>query len=138
MLASPDFIDRLLRSSVCTNCMDFRGLAFVLWAVFFAPAVLALNALGWALRPARVWPSWLALAVDRAILGLIVDSLLRVVRRQWGSYRSAPSVPVQILQSLLVLVSDLVSLRLLVLLVTCAGRKFDIGSRVRPRQGREP
>ena len=138
MLALPDFIDRLLRPSLCTTCLDFRGLAFVLWAIFFAPAVLALFAGAWALRPDRVWPSWLALTVDLVILGLIAYSLWRAVTGQWASYPSAPSVPVQILQGLLVLVSDLVSLRLLALLVTSAYRSFDMASRGRPRQGPEP
>jgi hypothetical protein len=116
VLASPDFIDRLVRPTICAHCWDFRGLAFVLWVVFFTPPALALLAVAWALRPGRTWPAWLALAVDLVVLGLIAYSFLLVVTGNGGT--SDYSLPlVQLLQALLVLVSDLVSLVLVVLLV---------------------
>src|SRR5260370_18463831 len=117
MLASPDFIDRLLRPTICTGCWDFRGLAFVLWIVFFTAAALALMVVAWALRHGRIWPSWLALAVDLVVLGLTAYSLVLAVTGHWGTYDYAPPVPVQILQAFLVLVSDLLSLLLLVRLL---------------------
>ena len=120
MLASPDFIDRLLRPTICTGCLDFRGLAFVLWAVFFTPAALALVAVAWALRLDRIWLSWLALVVELVLLGLIAYSLLLAVTGHWATYDYAPPVSVQMLQALLVFVPDLLSLLLLVLLLNAA------------------
>jgi hypothetical protein len=120
MLASPDYIDRLVRPTICPDCFDFRGLAFSLWVMFFAPIALAIVAVAWALRPGRIWLAWLALAVDLLILGLIAYSLVVAVRGHWGTYAYAPAVPVQMLQALLVFVSDLVSLILLVLLLNAA------------------
>jgi hypothetical protein len=116
LFAAPDFIDRLVRPTICTGCWDFRGLAFIVWVVFFAPVVLLLLAAAWALRPDRIWPSWLALVVDLAVLGLISYSVLLVVTGNGGTSDYAPPW-VQILQALLVLVSDLVSLLFLILLV---------------------
>jgi len=120
VLASPDYIDRLVRPTICAHCWDFRGLAFVIWVVFFTPPALALLAVAWALRPGRIWPSWLALAVDLAVLGLVAYGLLLAVTGQYGTYHSAPTAAVQLLQALLVLGSDLVSLLLLVLLLNAS------------------
>ena len=119
MLASPDFTDRLLRPTLCTHCWDFRGLAFFLWVVFFTPPALALLGVAWALRPGRIWPSWLALSVDLVVLGLIAYSFLLVVTGHGGTSEYAPPL-LQLLQALLVFVSDLVSLLLLVLLLNAA------------------
>jgi hypothetical protein len=120
VLASPDFIDRLLRPTICTRCLDFRGLDFIILAVFLTPIALALLAAAWALRADRTWPSWLALAVDLVVLGLIAYSLLVAVAGHWATYDAAPPLPVQILQALLVLTSDLVSLVFLGRLVNAA------------------
>ena len=120
MLASPDFIDRLLRPTTCAACLDFRGLAFVLWAVFLTPGALVLLAVAWALRLGRIWPSWVALAVDLVVLGLIAYGLLMAVTGRWGTYDYGPPVAIEMLQALLVLLSDLVSLLLVVLLLNAA------------------
>jgi hypothetical protein len=120
LLASPDFIDRLLRPTICAGCWDFRGLAFVLLAIFFTPAALALLAVAWALRPDRIWPSWPALAVDLVVLGLVAYSLLLIVAGQGATYDYGPPAFVQMLQALLVLVSDLASLLLVVLHLNAA------------------
>lgn len=119
LLASPDFVDRLVRPTICAHCWDFRGLAFVIWVVFFTPPALALLAAAWALRPGRIWPSWLALGVDLAVLGLVAYGLLLAAT---GQYRTsdAATAAVQLLQALLVLGSDLVSLLLLVLLLNAS------------------
>ena len=119
-LESPSFIDRILQPTTCTGCLDFRGLDFVLWAVFFAPVALALMAAAWALRPSRIWPSWLALVVDLAVLGLFAYALLLGLTGHLGSNPSSPGVAVQVLQTLLVLASDLVSLVLVILLLNAA------------------
>jgi hypothetical protein len=117
MLASPDFIDRLLRPTTCPACFDLRGAAFVLLAVVFTPAALVLLAVAWALRLDRIGVSWLALAVDLVVLGLIAYGLMLSVPWHWATYEGAPPAPVQMLQVLLVLGSDLVSLLFVVLLV---------------------
>jgi hypothetical protein len=117
MLASPEFIDRLLRPTICSGCLDFRGLAFVLLAVFFTPAALAVLGVAWALRQGRIWPAWLALAVDLVVLGLVGYSLLLAVTGQGATSSFGPPAPVQMLQALLLLVSDLVSLLFVVLLL---------------------
>jgi hypothetical protein len=119
MLASPDYIDRLVRPTICTFCLDLRGLAFVLWVVFFTPAVLVLTAVAWALRPGRIWPSWLALAVDLVVLGLIAYSVLLVATGHGGTSDYAPPL-VQLLQAVLVFVPNLASLLLVVLLLNAA------------------
>lgn len=116
LLASPDFIDRFLRPSLC-HCWDFRGLAVVIWAMFFTPAVLTLAAVALSLRPGRVWPAWVAAALDLALLGLIAYGFSLAITRQWAPYDAAPSVPVQAVQALLVFASDLASLVLLIRLL---------------------
>ena len=119
MLAAPDFIDRLLRPTLCTHCLDLRGLAFVLSIIFSTPVVLALIAVAWALRRNRIWPSWLALTVDLALLGLIAYDLLLIVTGNAGTSGYAPLL-VQRLQVLLLFVTVLASLALLVLLLNAA------------------
>jgi hypothetical protein len=120
VLASPDYIDRLVRPTICAHCWDFRGLAFILWAVFFTPIAVALLAVALALRPRRTWPSWLALVVDLVILGFSAYGVLLAVTGHWGTYDSAPPVLVQTLQTLLVVVPDLASLLLVVLLLNAS------------------
>lgn len=119
MLTVPDYLDRLLRPTICIHCLDLRGLAFVLSVILFAPVVLALIAVAWALRPGRIWPSWLALIVDLALLGLIAYDLLLIVTGNAGTSAYAPLL-VQRLQVLVVFVTDLASLALLVLLLNAA------------------
>ena len=119
MLTLPDYLDRFLRPTLCTHCLDLRGLAFVLSVISFAPVVLALIAVAWALRPSRIWPSWLALTVDLALLGLIAYDLLLIVTGNAGTSGYAPLL-VQRLQVLLVFVAVLASLVLLVPLPNAA------------------
>ena len=119
VLTLPDYLDRLLRPTLCTHCLDLRGLAFVLSVIFFAPVVLALTAVAWALRPGRIWPSWLVLAIDLALLGLIAYDFLLIVTGNAGTSGYAPLL-VQRLQVLLVFVTVLASLALLVLLLNAA------------------
>jgi len=126
MLGVPDLIDRLTGPSSCTFCYDLRGVDFILLLTVFGPVVLALTAAALLLRPGRLWPSWLALAVNLVVVGAIPLTVLPFLAG-WGGTNCSemcdsfdPShVPllVQHIQALLLAVPPLASLVLLVLLL---------------------
>jgi hypothetical protein len=125
MLGVPDLIDRLTGPSSCTFCYDLRGVDFILLLLIFGPVVLVLTAAASLLRPGRMWPSWLALAVNLVVVGSIPLTVLPLITG-WGAYCSdlcdtfGPShvpVLVQHLQGVLLAVPPLASLVLLVLLL---------------------
>ena len=125
MLGVPDLIDRLTRPSSCTFCFDLRGVDFILLLILFGPVVLALTAAALLLRPGRMWPSWLALAVNLVVVGSIPFAVLPFITG-WEPTCSdmcdtfGPShVPllVQHMQGVLLAVPPLASLALLVLLL---------------------
>lgn len=126
MLGVPDLIDRLTGPSSCTFCFDLRGVDFIFLLILFGPVVLALTAAALLLRPGRMWPSWLALAVNLVVVGSIPFTALPLITG-WGATHCSdmcdtfgPSdVPqlVQQLQGVLLSVPPLASLVLLVLLL---------------------
>jgi len=125
MVGVPDLIDRLTGPSSCTFCYDLRGVDFILLLILFGPVVLALTAAASLLRPGRMWPSWLALAVNLVVVGSIPLTVLPLITG-WGATCSdmcdafGPShVPllVQHIQGVLLAVPPLASLVLVVLLL---------------------
>src|SRR5205807_159281 len=84
VLGVPDLIDRLTGPSTCTFCFDLRGVDFILLLLFFGPVVLALTAAALLLRPGRMWPSWLALAVNLLVVGSIPLTALPLITG-WGA-----------------------------------------------------
>jgi hypothetical protein len=124
-LGVPDLIDRLTGPSSCTFCYDLRGVDFILLLIVFGPVVLALTAAASLLRQGRMWPSWLALAVNLVVVGSIPLTVLPLITG-WGATCSdmcdsfGPShVPllVQHIQGVLLAVPPLASLVLVVLLL---------------------
>lgn len=85
VLAAPDFIDRLKGPSSCTDCMDVRGVAFIVLLILFTPVMLALMTAVLLLRPYRMWLSWLALAVNLALVGFIAYGVLVIITGQGGT-----------------------------------------------------
>ena len=83
-----------------------------MWVVFFLPVGVALTAATLPLRRGRIWPAFLALVVDVAVLGFVGYSLLLDITGQSGTNTTAPPVAVQVVQGMLVLVPNLVSLAL--------------------------
>jgi hypothetical protein len=125
LLALPGFIDWLVRPLVCTGwCLDLRGLDFIVWAVFFTPpAAVLLGAIA-LLSEGRIWPAWLALGVDLAVLGTVAYAMVA-----GGGVRSYGETPIvfQVLQVLLVSIPASITLVLvLVLLNTPHGVKPDL------------
>jgi hypothetical protein len=126
MLGVPDLIDRLTGPSSCTFCFDLRGVDFILLLIVFGPVMLALTAAASLLRPGRMWPSWLALAVNLVVVGSIPLAVLPLITG-WGASNCSdmcdsfgPShVPllVQHIQGVLLAVPSLASLILVVLLL---------------------
>jgi hypothetical protein len=122
----PDFIDRLTGPSSCTFCFDLRGVDFMLLLILFGPVVLALATAALLLRPGRMWPSWLALAVNLVVVGSLPLTMVPFITGWGAAYCSemcdalGPShVPllVQHLQGLLLAVPALASLALVVALL---------------------
>jgi hypothetical protein len=125
MLGVPDLMDRLTGPSSCTFCFDLRGVDFILLLIVFGPVALALTAAASLLRPGRLWPSWLALAVNLVVVGSLPLTVLPLITG-WGATCSdmcdsfGPShVPllVQHIQGVLLAVPPLASLLLVVLLL---------------------
>jgi hypothetical protein len=126
LLGVPDLIDRLTGSSSCMFCFDLRGVDFILLLIVFGPVVLALTAAASLLRPGRMWPSWLALAVNLVVVGSIPLTVLPLITGWGATYCSdmcdslGPShVPllVQHIQGVLLAVPPLASLVLVVVLL---------------------
>jgi hypothetical protein len=126
MLGVPDLIDRLTGPSRCTFCFDLRGVDFVLLLIFFGPVTLALAAAALLLRPGRLWPSWLALAVNALVVGSVPWTVLPLITG-WGTTycqemcdtfgpSNVPTVA-QHIQGLLLAVPPLASLVLVVVLL---------------------
>jgi hypothetical protein len=80
VLAAPDFIDRLERPTSCTfGCIDVRGAVFIALLIFLTPVALALTAAALLLRRGRIWPAWVALALNMALVGFIVLVVLELI-----------------------------------------------------------
>jgi hypothetical protein len=125
VLAAPDLIDRFTGPSICTGCMDLRGVDFILLLILFTPVMLALTAAALLLRLGRMWPSWLALAVNLVVVGFIAYGVLLIITGQRGTscsdmcvsfdYGHTPLL-VQQIQVLLLAVPSLASVVLLAML----------------------
>jgi hypothetical protein len=121
----PDLVDRLTGPSRCTFCFDLRGVDFILLLILFGPVILALTAAALLLRPGRMWPSWLALAINLVVVGSVPWIVLPLITG-WGatcqdmcdSFGPSNVSPVaQHIQGVLLAVPPLASLILVVLLL---------------------
>ena len=126
VLGVPDFIDRLTGPSSCIFCFDLHGVDFIFILFIFGPVALVLPTGALLLRPGRMWPSWVALAVNLAVVGSLPLTIVPFITGWGAAYCSemcdslGPShVPllVQHLQGLLLAVPALASLALVVALL---------------------
>ena len=124
LLASPSYVDRLSRPTICTGCYDFRGLDFILWALFLAGPALVLLAATWLLRPNRILSAVLPLIVDLVLLGFAGYALLGAIGKPTDAV-DAPAFAVQVLQVLLVLIPAVITLVLALLVLDLAHRPSD-------------
>lgn len=107
LLSAPSFIDRLVRPTICTDCLDFRGLSFVLFALVFLPASAILLAAAW-LLPRKPTASVLtALAIDLGTVVLIGYTVLANAA-QPGTNVDAPPFPLDIVQNALIAIPTLI------------------------------
>jgi hypothetical protein len=74
-LAVPSYLDQQFHPMSCGPgpwCIDLRGLAFELSAVFLGPPALLLLATAWLWRRPRKWPAALPLVLDVVLIGLVI------------------------------------------------------------------
>ncbi len=95
-LTFPDWLDQYVHPSVCTPdqwCMDLRGLAFDLAAVFLGPVIVVLLVLAWRWRGPRLWPLAVVVLLDAAAIFLTVDSILNDIHNRSSSIPPVASAP---------------------------------------------
>lgn len=107
LLSAPSFIDRLVRPTICTDCFDFRGLSFVLFALVFLPPSAVLVAAAWLLPRKPTVIGLIALAIDLAIIGLMGYAVLENAA-QPGTNVDAPPFPLDIVQNALIAIPTLI------------------------------
>ncbi len=107
LLSAPSFIDRLVRSTICSDCIDFRGLSFVLLALVFLPPSAVLVAGAWLLPRKPIAIVLVALAIDLVIVGLMGYGVLANAA-QPGTNVDAPPFPLDIVQNALIAVPTLI------------------------------
>jgi len=107
LLSAPSFIDRLVRPTICTDCFDFRGLSFVLFAFVFLPPSAVLVAAAWLLPRKPTVIVLIALAIDLAIIGLMGYAVLENAA-QPGTNVDAPPFPLDIVQNALIAIPTLI------------------------------
>jgi hypothetical protein len=117
-LASPSYFDSLVRPDICSDCFDFRGLAFALWIIFLVPPALVLVVAAWLLRRPRRWPALLPVLVDLGVLGTVAYAGFVVVFGPQTTQVDAPPFLVGVLQVLLVVIPAVVSLILAIILLS--------------------
>ena len=94
----PDYLDGLLHPRVCISwCLDFRGLAFYLAAIFLGPVILLFLLLAWRWRGPRRWPLAIVGLIDAAAILLVGDVIISFVDTRSDSIPSVASGPLLIL-----------------------------------------
>jgi hypothetical protein len=109
----PGYLDYLSHPMICKPsewCLDFRGLPFLLAALFLGPPALILLLTAWLWRRPRRWPAVLPLLVDAAVIGFVLLNLVEFART-----RSLE--PTGVAQMLLALIPAVVSLTLVIALL---------------------
>jgi hypothetical protein len=94
-LTVPSYLDYLLHPMNCGPglwCIDLRGLAFELSAVFLGPPALLLLVTAWLWRQPRSWPAALPIVVDVAFISLVIYEAISVAQTGHDQY---PSIFVQ-------------------------------------------
>lgn len=95
-LAFPDWLDGRLHPYTCTPnelCIDLRGLAFELSAVFLGPVIVVLLILAWRWRGPRLWPLAIVILLDAAAIFLTVDSILNDLHNRTDQVPPLASAP---------------------------------------------
>ena len=112
-LTVPGYLDYLFHPKVCKPdqwCLDFRGLPFIITAVYLGPPVLALLLTAWLWRRPRKWPAVLPLVIDAAVVGFVLLNLVAFAR-------TGGLEPTVLVQMLLALIPAVVSLTLVIALL---------------------
>ena len=79
----PSYLDYRLHPMNCGPgpwCLDLRGLAFELSAVFLGPPALFLLVTAWLWRQPRRWPAAVPILVDVAFIGLVIYDAISVAQ----------------------------------------------------------
>ena len=95
-LAVPSYLDQQLHPISCGPgpwCIDLRGLAFELSAVFLGPPVLLLLVTAWLWRRPRKWPATFPLVLDVVLIGLVIYDAFIVAK---GGYDEEPPILAQV------------------------------------------
>jgi hypothetical protein len=95
-LAFPDWLDGYFHPHVCTPdqwCMDFRGLAFNLLAIFLGPVIVVLLILARWWHGPRLWPLWIVVLLDAAAIFFTADSILNDLYTRTNSIPPVASAP---------------------------------------------
>jgi hypothetical protein len=95
-LTVPDFIDAQLHPLGCTGvswCLDFRGFAFTLAAIFMVPVIGVLLVLAWRWRGPRLWPLSIVALIDAAAILLTVDAIVSFLGTRNDSVPSVAAAP---------------------------------------------
>ena len=95
-LTFPDWLDGYLHPHVCTPdqwCMDFRGLAFDLLAIFLGPVIVVLLILARRWQGPRLWPLALVVLIDAAAIVLTADVIINELHARTDSIPPVASAP---------------------------------------------
>jgi hypothetical protein len=76
LISAPNFIDKLTQPVACHACLDFRGVDFVFYGVFFMPVALVLALAAWQLPWRPRLATALVVVIDMAILGLAAYTVI--------------------------------------------------------------
>lgn len=76
LISAPSFIDKLTQPVACHACLDFRGVDFVFYGVFFMPVALVLALAAWQLPRRPRLATALVVVIDLAILCLAAYTVI--------------------------------------------------------------
>jgi hypothetical protein len=97
-LTFPDWLDQRLHPYVpCGLCLDLRGLALDLSAIFLGPVALLLLILAWRWRGPRLWPLAIVALIDTAAIFLTADGTVAFLQNRTESIPPYASAPLLIL-----------------------------------------
>jgi hypothetical protein len=95
-LAVPSYMDQQFHPMSCGPgpwCIDLRGLAFELSAVFLGPPALLLLVTAWLWRRPRKWPAVLPIVLDVVLIGLVIYDAFIVAQ---SGYDGDPPILAQV------------------------------------------
>ena len=95
-LAFPDWLDVYIHPYACTPdqwCMDLRGLAFDLLAIFLGPVIVVLLILARWWRGPRLWPLGIVVLLDAAAIFFTADTIANDLHARASSIPPVASAP---------------------------------------------